>query len=166
MEFYRTVVERLEPLAKKARLELHLDVASSHFDWMKPLLINPGVKQSFYLEGDKSAMVGMIVVPDPERKQSNKAWNRFDAPLPTHIEKLELDGYEGKRIAVVVIQVWERLRATVLIPARELRRTKTYRDTGTFTVVNNGGEFRIQTVRYEPEIKLKDKLEYLSSFLP
>ena len=166
MEFYMTVVERLEQVANKASLDLHIAGESSRFDWMKLLLVNPRVKSRFSVEGETSAIVGMIVVPDPERAHVNEGWNSFDPPDRSTIENLERDGYKGKKVAVVVIQVWERLHATVLIPAKQLRQTKRYRDTGNFRILNNGGEFRLQAARYEPEIRLKDRLQDLLTFLP
>jgi hypothetical protein len=109
----------------------------------------------------------MIVVPEPERDYSDRAWNRFPPPLRRKIEDLERDGYEGKRLSVVIIQVWERERATVLVP-KELQNTKAYRDTGNFSILKNCGEFELQTVKRngEAEIKLRDRLEELLRLLP
>ena len=118
------------------------------------------------MEGEHTAIVGMIVVPEPNRKHFNEAWNRFDPPLPSRLSQIERDGHDGKRLAVVTIQVWERERATVLIPIKDLERTKKYRDTGNFKVLKDCGEFRLQTARSESEVKLKDRLEQLVTLLP
>jgi hypothetical protein len=166
VEFYRTVVERLAQLAKKARFDVRIAGESSGSDWMKVLVVNPAVRLVFSVEGETSGIVGMIVVPELEKEHINIARNRFNPPLPSNIEILEREGYDGKKLAVVVIQIWERVHATVLIPAKQLRNTKTYRDTGNFRVINNGGEFRLQAARYEPEIRLKDRLQDLLAFMP
>ena len=84
------------------------------------LLVGPGVRRRFAIEGNNSAIVGMILVPEPGRKHLNEAWNRFDAPLLSRIEQIEREGSDGKRLAVVIIQAWERETAAVVISVKDL----------------------------------------------
>jgi len=69
--------------------------------------IQPGVRHSFGIEGDLSMLVGFIIVPDPKREHSEKAWNRFDQNLRERFAKAEQDGYQGKSLSFVIIQIWE-----------------------------------------------------------
>jgi hypothetical protein len=164
-KFYESIIERLQALTKDNGLIFHHESAP-RFEWMQILLVNPGVRRRFAIEGEHSAIVGMIVVPKPGRKHSNEAWNRFDPPLPSRLSKIEREGHDGKRLVVVTVQIWERERTSVLIPVKDLERTRKYRETGNFKVLKDCGRFRLQTANFESEVRLKDRLDQLLTFLP
>ena len=127
--------------------------------------IQPGVRHSFGIEGDLSMLVGFIIVPDPKREHSEKAWNRFDQNLRERFAKAEQDGYQGKSLSFVIIQIWEGEKCCVLIPCKELNRIRKFRETGDFTVLKDCGEFFLQMPRDEPNIRLTHRLEKIFEFL-
>ena len=75
-KFYQSVLERLSALASKSGLAFHPET-SPRFEWMQTILVSPRVRLRFAVEGKSSGIVGMIVVPEPERDYSVRAWNRF-----------------------------------------------------------------------------------------
>jgi hypothetical protein len=79
---------------------------------------------------------------------------------------LERAGHEGQRISVVIVSLWERERATVLIPRKLLERLNRYRNTGDFRVKKDCGEFVLETPRDEENYKLKDRLEDIFQYIP
>lgn len=129
------------------------------------LSVQPGVRHSFGIEGNRSVLVGFIIIPDPKRKHSDKAWNRFDQDLRERIAKAEQEGYQGKSLSFVIIQIWEEEKRCVLISFKELDRILAFRQTGDFTVLKDCGEFFLQKLSYEPKIRLKDRLEQIFEFL-
>ncbi len=129
------------------------------------LSVQPGVRHPFGIEGDLSVLVGFIVIPAPERKHSDKAWNRFDQDLRKRITKAEQEGYQGKSLSFVIIQIWEGEKRCVLIPFKELDTIPNFRETGNFTVLKDCSEFFLQKPSYEPRIRLKDRLEQIFEFL-
>ncbi len=134
-------------------------------EFLGVLSIQPGVRHSFGIEGDLSVLVGFIVIPDPKRKYSDKAWNRFDQNLRERIAKAERKGHEDKPLSYIIIQIWEREKRCVLIPFKELDKIPKFRETGNFTVLKDCDEFFLQMSRDESNTRLKDRLEQIFEFL-
>ncbi|MBA3964852.1 MAG: hypothetical protein H0X47_03615 [Nitrospirales bacterium] len=127
--------------------------------------VHLGVRFPFGIEAACSVIVGFIVTLEPERKQSEKAWNRFEEVLRKRISKAEREGYKDKSLAFVIIQIWEREKSCVLIPFKELNGIMAFQRKGDFTVLKDCGEFFLQKPSYEPKIRLKDKLGQIFEYL-
>ena len=164
-KYYDSVLERLKVLSDEHGLDFHPET-TERFEWMLRVLLAPRIRKRFALEGKSSAIVGMILVPEPSRKHDDVAWNRFEKSLRLRIEQIERDGYDGKGLSIVIVQVWERERSTVVLPHRELEKTKRYRDTGNFKIKNDCGEFFLETAAYEATVKLSNRLEAVLKLLP
>lgn len=131
------------------------------------LSVQPRVRSPFGIENDHSVLVGIIVIPKPERKHFGRAWNRFEPPMREKLKRAEQQGFKGKPLSFVVIQVWERERSCVLIPYKDLVSIPKFRETGNFTVLKDdgGGGYFLQKPRHEPKIRLKEHLEQIFDFL-
>jgi hypothetical protein len=129
------------------------------------LSVQHRVRHPFGIESDLSMLVGFILIPKPERNLSDRALNRFDQDLRKRITKAEQEGYQGKSLSFVIIQIWEGEKRCVLIPFKELDTIPNFRETGNFTVLKDCSEFFLQKPSYEPRIRLKDRLEQIFEFL-
>ncbi|MER3425243.1 MAG: hypothetical protein C4293_20470 [Nitrospiraceae bacterium] len=107
----------------------------------------------------------MILVPNPERKHSDRAWNRIEDSLKERLSRLERNGHSGTKVSCIFLQAWEEEKLTILIPFRDLLRLKTFRDSGDFTVRREGLQFFLITPTWEENIKLKSRLEDIFSLL-
>ena len=114
---------------------------------------------------NKRAILGMVLVPEPTREYSNLAWNRFELLLREKLAKLVKNGHEGSAISCVLVQIWEAEKRAVVIPLKDLNRVKSFRDTGDFRVKKDSGEFVLETPKWEDNIRLKNRLEELLTFI-
>ena len=79
LKFHESIIERLEALAKTNSL-VFIPESAPGFEWMQTLLVSPGVRRRFALEGSSSGIVGMIVVPEEEREIAvSSNWKRLNA---------------------------------------------------------------------------------------
>ena len=157
--FAGKVLAQLKELAEVRGCEF----AEKKEEWELTSFVGPGKRTFFGIE-DKTkgkAILGVIVVPDPKREQSDSAWNRIEAQLRDKLSSLE----SGSMITCLFLQVWEEDKRVVLIPLNELKRLKGFRDTGDFHVKRDGGEFFLVTPRWDDPIKLKTGVEQLFTLL-
>ena len=156
------------PELKKRTEERSLIFAPSPkpgFEWLLDIEARPGKRSFFSIEGATSGVVGMVSVPDIEREHSSQAWNRIKPPQTYKLQRLEWNGYEGKKVAFALFQIWEDERASVLIPLRELFKLKVFKDKGNFTVKKEGREFFLVTPRGDSPITLRTGTEAVFSLL-
>lgn len=156
--FYGKVLEQIKKLSADRGLEF---VAEAKEEWELKTFVQPRRRTFFGIEdkGKNRAILGMVLVPDPAREYSDLAWNRIEEPLRNKLSSFEKNGYEGTVFVCVLMQVWEADKRTILVPLKELERVKRYRDTGDFRIKRDGGQFFLETPKWEDNIKLKDRLE-------
>ena len=106
-------------------------------------------------------VLGIIFVPEPERKHSDVAWNRIDERLRSKLRDLESRGWREKRISLTLIQVWENERRIVLLPLKTLQKVSAFTKTGDFRVKQDGAMFFLPTPRGEEPIYLSTSLSDL-----
>ena len=75
--YYGTVLPKLKTMTEERGFEFG-DVPKSQ--WGIPNPVSPGRRVFYIVEGSGSAVVGFILVPDPKRKNPDKAWNRLEGP--------------------------------------------------------------------------------------
>lgn len=101
-------------------------------EWELDHLAKPRNRTAYIIEGTNSAVVGFVLVPG-RREHANKAWNRFEDELRSKLCELDFSEHEGKRIRVVIIQIWSSIDALIL-PVQDLEQVSGYKSTGDFTV--------------------------------
>lgn len=153
MSYYDGVLPELKKLAEERNL-VFKPSPKPGFEWLLDIEASPG-KRSFYsIEGTQSGVVGMVSVPALDREHSSKAWNRIEPAQRYNLQRLEWNGYEGKKVSFALLQIWEDERVSVLIPLRELFKLKVFKDKGNFTVKKEGREFFLVTPRGDSPIAL------------
>ena len=153
--YHGKVLVQLKEIAEGRGCEF----AEGKEEWELTSFVRPGKRTFFGIE-DKTkgkSILGVIVVPDPKREYSDRAWNRIEAPLRHKLLSFEI----GLMISCLFLQIWEEDKRVVLIPLNELKKLKGFRDTGNFNVKRDGREFFLVTPRWEDNIKLKDSLDGL-----
>jgi len=135
------------------------------FEWLLDIEASPGKRSFFSIECTSSGIVGMISVPALDREYSNRAWNRIEPPQRYNLQRLEWNGYAGKKVVFTLLQIWEDERAAVLIPLRELFNLKVFKDKGNFTVKKEGSEFFLVTPRGDSPISLETGTRAVFSLL-
>jgi hypothetical protein len=163
-QYYRKVLEEIKKLSEERGLEF---VFQAKEGWELNSFVQPRKRTFFGIDDKKNkrAILGMILVPEPNRAYSDQAWNRIEPPLREKLSRLEKAGHDGSAITCVLVQVWESDKRTIVIPLKELDRIKRFRDTGDFRVKKDGGEFLLETPRWEDNIRLKNRLEELVTFI-
>ena len=163
-QYYRKVLEEIKRLSEERGLEF---IYQAKEGWELSSFAQPRRRTFFGIDDKKNkrAILGMALVPEPTRKHSDLAWNRFEPPLREKLSKLQKTGHEGSAIACVLVQIWESDKRTIVIPLKELDRIKRFRDTGDFRVKKDSGEFVLETPRWEDNIRLKNRLEELFTFI-
>ena len=163
-QYYRKVLEKIKKLSEERGLEF---VSQAKEGWELTAFVRPRRRTFFGIDDKKNkrAILGMVLVPEPTREYVDQAWNRFERPLREKLSKLEKAGHEGSAISCVLVQVWESDKRTILIPLKELDRIKGFRDTGDFKVKKDSGEFLLETPRWDDNIRLKNRLEELFTFI-
>ncbi len=71
----------------------------------------------------------------------------------------------GKKVAFLLLQIWEEERVPVLIPLKELFKLKVFKDKGNFTPKKEGREFFLVTPRGDSPILLVTGTEAVSKLL-
>lgn len=163
-QYYKKILDLIKRLSEERGLEF---VSQAKEGWELNSFVRPRRRTFFGIDDRKSkrAILGMVLVPEPTREYSNLAWNRFEPPLREKLAKLEKNGHEGSAIACVLVQIWESDKRTIVIPLKELDRIKRFRDTGDFRVKKDSGEFVLETPRWEENIRLKNRVEELFTFI-
>jgi hypothetical protein len=164
VNYYDSVLGQLKKLAEIRGLVFEPSPKAG-FEWLLEVGVNPGKRTFFSMEGTGSGVVGMVVVPDIDREHSNRAWNRIEPPQRYKLQQLEWNGYEGKRVAFTLLQVWEDERASVLIPLGDLFKLKVFKGKGNFTVKKEGKRFSLITPRWDSPMELKTGTETVLSLL-
>jgi hypothetical protein len=164
-KYYETVLRKLKKMAEERGYQFCSEARS---EWHLDTLAQPGRHVFYGVETDHSSVLGFVMVPEPGRGHSDRAWNRFNANTRGWkvLEQLNDRGWEGKRVAVVFVQVWEDEREEVLIPLKILKRLPGFNRTGDFTVKRVAiGQYAIVTPSWDDEVFLQVKLEHLFTFL-
>lgn len=161
--FSQTVLEELRRLTEEKCLEFGVEKQ----EWELHPYVQPGKRTFFSIEDKKGkrAIIGMILVPNPKRMHSDKAWNRIEEPLRDKLSNFERNGLAGETIKCILVQIWETQRRIVLVPLKELNRVREFRDSGDFHIKEESGEFFLQTPRWDENIRLKDRLDDLFNYL-
>ena len=164
MSYYDGVLPELKKLAEERGLVFEPSPKPG-FEWLLDIVASPGKRSFFSIEGNDAGVVGMVSVPALDREHSSKAWNRIEPPQRYNLQRLEWNGYGGKKVAFTLLQIWEDERASVLIPLRELFKLKVFKDKGNFTVKKEGREFFLVTPRGDSPISLATGTEAVFSLL-
>jgi len=162
--YYRKVFAEIKKLSEERGLEF---VSQAKEGWELNSFVRPRKRTFFGVDDKKNnrAILGVVLVPEPAREYSNLAWNRFEPPLREKLAKFEKNGHEGSVISCVLVQILEAEKRTIVIPLKDLDRVKRFRDTGDFRVKKDSGEFVLETQRWEDNIRLKNRLEELFTFI-
>ena len=107
----------------------------------------------------------MISIPARDRAHSGKAWNRIQPPQKYKLQRLEWNGYGGKKGVFALLQIWEEEGASVLIPLQELFKLKVFKGKGNFTVKRDGRDFCLVTPRGDSPIMLWTGIEKVFTLL-
>jgi hypothetical protein len=163
-KYYRKVLEEIKKLSEERGLDF---VSQAKEGWELNSFVRPRRRTFFGIDDKKNkrTILGMVLVPEPKREYSDQAWNRVEPPLREKLSKFENTGYEGSAISCVLVQVWESDKRTIVIPLKELDRIKRFRETGDFRVKKDSGEFVLETPRWEDNVRLKNRLEELFTFI-
>lgn len=164
MSYYDGVLPELKKLAEERGLVFEPSPKPG-FEWLLDIEASPGKRSFFSIEGPDTGVVGMVSVPALDREHSSKAWNRIESPQRYNLQRLEWNGYGGKKVAFTLLQIWEDEQASVLIPLRELFKLKVFKDKGNFTVKRVGREFFLVTPRGDSPIPLVTGNETVFSLL-
>ena len=111
MSYYDSVLPELKKLAGERGLVFEPSPKPT-FEWLLDIEVNPGKRSFFSIEGTESGVVGMVVVPAVGREHSTVAWNRIEQPQKYNLQRLEWNGYGGKRVAFALLQIWEEERVS------------------------------------------------------
>ena len=163
-QYYKKILEQIKRLSEERGLEF---ISQAKEGWELSNFVQPRRRTFFGIDDKKNkrAILGMVLVPEPAREHSNLAWNRFEPTLREKLAKLEKNGHEGSAISCVLVQIWESDKRAIVIPLKELNRIKIFRDKGDFRVKKDSGEFVLETPRWEDNIRLKNRLEELFTFI-
>jgi len=112
-------------------------------EWELDHLAQPRRRVPYYIEAAKSGVVGFVLVPERNRKWSHLAWNRLETELRSKLTDLDGSEWEGKRIHVVLIQVWGSID-TPLILISDLRQVPYFNQSGNFRVRDDLGYFELE----------------------
>jgi hypothetical protein len=164
VSYYDGVIPELKKLAEERGL-LFEPSPKPGFEWLLDIEANPGKRSFFSLEGTDSGVVGVISIPALDREHSSKAWNRIEPPQKYKLQRLEWNGYGGKKVVFALLQIWEEERASVLIPLQELFKLKVFKDKGNFTVKKDGRDFCLVTPRGDSPIMLRTGIEKVFTLL-
>ena len=159
--YYEQILERLKSEAEKRDLNF-LPEAPSELAWIVEVLgVRPRNRTWYGVEGNMAMVLGVIFVPEPERKHNDVAWNRIDEPLRSKLRDLENHGWRDKRISLTLIQVWDNERRIVLIPLNTLQKVSAFTKMGDFRVKQDGAMYYLPMPRGEDPIYLSTSLSDL-----
>jgi hypothetical protein len=114
---------------------------------------------------NKRAILGMVLDPNPTREYSDQAWNRIGPPLREKLTSLRIRGMKVFTISCVFVQVLDSGKRIIVIPLKELGCSMRFSDTGDFRVKKDGGDFVLETPRLKDNVRLKNRLEELFTFI-
>jgi len=156
-----SVLDKLKTESERRGL-FFMPEAPSELSWsLSVLSVRPRNRTWFGIEGTTMMLIGLLFVPEPERKWSDRAWNRIEEPYRSRLEELEQTGWRDKRINFTMLQVWESEGRMVLLPLRDLRKVLLFITKGDFTVRKDGATFVHVTPRGEENISLNTSLSDL-----
>ena len=164
LSYYESVFPELKRFSEERGLDF-TPSPKPGFEWLLTIEVNPGKRSFFSIEGADSGVIGLVVVPASGREHSSRAWNRISPPQAYKLQCLEWNGYQGKKVAFTLLQVWEDEFASVLIPLKELFKLKVFKDKGNFTVNKDGREFHLVTPRGDSPIMLRTGIEKVFTLL-
>lgn len=164
MSYYEGVLPELKKLAEERNC-IFAPSPKPGFEWLLDIEASPGKRSFFSIECTDSGVVGMVSVPALDREHSSIAWNRIEPPKTYKLQRLEWNGYGGKKVVFALLQIWEDECASALIPLRELFKLKVFKDKGNFTVKKDGREFFLVTPRGDSPITLRTGTESVFSLL-
>ena len=159
--YYEQILDRLKSEAERREFKF-LPEAPSELAWMIEVFqVRPRNRAWYGVESNLAVVLGVIFVPEPERKHHDVAWNRIDEPLRSKLRDLERHGWRDKRASLTLLQVWENERRIVLIPLNSLQKVSGFTKTGDFRVKQDGAMFYLPTPRGEDPIYLSTSLSDL-----
>ena len=162
---YKGILRKLKDMAEERGYSFGPPKSEWELDNMpRP---RPMQRTSYFIEGSKSGVVGFVFVPDLKRKHRDIGWNQLYDPALSVFRKLEAEGYEGKQVHTVLIQVWPG-PFTPIIPLGILEQTAEFISKGWFHVKNNDrGDFVLmRSLKYEGgNLRLDWRLEDVFKFL-
>lgn len=101
---------------------------------------------------------GIVIQAGKERNWDDRAWNRLDAEERRRLQRLSDCG-----IRIFVLQVWQNLGSTVVLPFTLLLVSKKFCKSGDFTVIREGANFRLQGLSQSGDNYLSHSLADLFS---